>query len=641
LSFLIDFNYKDYRPPASLSSVFTNENTNIYSSREAEYSYDKETDQWCVADGKIRNRHELCRSLNLLDECNLAEIALEGFKQLGDSFFDLMDGRYSLGIINLSSNKIIGLRDHFGHKSLFYTTKEKGGCVLSSNLIDIIQQTPLSINHSAINNYLDINYSNTTYSSETLYQDVYKVLPGHSVFIENQKVVQKFYWNPNILQYANLRPEKQAEVFRKKLSDSVKKNILPKEKICSNLSGGLDSSSVSSIAKMLGTEVNSLYYFTGKGLTDERNYANSVVKKWKLQHHEIQASTDSLGLSKKTIEICGMPDTLFIPGTSFFLLAEKANELGCSKILTGDGGDAIVAYGTEYLDELYAQKNWSELKNSIEISVVNRDLSSFFEGWKDLDTQKKVKIYTNYFFEKKLWAHLRKRELMTAFGIWLKAFSNFRFSTFQFAANTFTIIIKSFTQDKHEFQLLKTHVAKQKADFYDTNNISEMLNPFQREHFGYSFTNLNMAVIEQQNTVMQSMGIEAIHPFLDKELIEISVAISSFTRFNMGYGRGILRQAMKEILPEDVRLRTTKVEFSNYFFANFSELWSQAKNEICASHRIWKMIDKSKFDRLIIFIFDKSKPSNKKSKYIWLANRTIQLALWLDFFDQIQAKYKN
>jgi asparagine synthase (glutamine-hydrolysing) len=137
---------------------------------------------------------------------------------------------------------------------------------------------------------------------------------------------------------------------------------------------------------------------------------------------------------------------------------------------------------------------------------------------------------------------------------------------------------------------------------------------------------------------MRSLGVEAIHPFLDKGLIEISLAVNSCTRFDNGLGRGILRQAMVDILPEEVRLRTTKVEYSAYLYTYFVKLWSNAKAEIGANHNVWQFVEKSEFDKLILHIFDEGISYQKKTKYIWLANRTIQLALWLDFFNNIKSQ---
>ena len=137
---------------------------------------------------------------------------------------------------------------------------------------------------------------------------------------------------------------------------------------------------------------------------------------------------------------------------------------------------------------------------------------------------------------------------------------------------------------------------------------------------------------------MKSIGIEALHPFLDKELLEISLAVSSATRFNEGLGRGILRRAMVDILPEEVRLRTSKVDFSDYLFSYFEKLWNSAKKEIGATHKVWEYIDKEEFEKLIDYIFERPTSNPKKTNYIWLANRTIQLALWLDYYHSINTQ---
>ncbi|MCP9754757.1 asparagine synthetase B family protein [Lacihabitans sp. CCS-44] len=592
----------------------------------------------CIGNGYLSNYEELSSEFILENKMNISELVLSGFKVYGINFFDKLDGGFSFGIVDIVNKKVLGFRDHFGNNSLFFK-KTKQGFILSDDILDIVSTSVPEINYNALQNYFNFEESNSSYSSETFYKDIFRALPGHWVSCENEKVSQHFYWQPSLHKYIELKPSEQAKIFQEKLIHAVEKNINPKEKICTNLSGGLDSSTISSIAKMQNNEVNSLYFSTGHTSTDERFYANVVVNKWNLHHHEVQSTEDPLSLSKRLIEICKTPDMLFMPGTSFFLLGQKVKELGCTKILTGDGGDAIVAYGTEYMQDLYNQKEWQTLKQSIASYVKNRDLGFYFAGWPDLSNATKIKVYTDYFFGNRILAYLKKRELKKALDGFQVAVRNFKFSKNYIPRKALTALKTKFFAKKIDFQLLKNKYDSTQVIRFDVENLPKTFSPFEKEHFGYSFSNLNVAVIEQQNAIMRSLGVEAFHPFLDKNLIEVSVAVNSATRFDNGFGRGILRHATVDILPEEVRLRTTKVEFSEYLYSYFENLWNEARSEIGTQHRVWEFIEMAEFNKLILYIFDKGISYQKKTKYIWLANRTVQLALWLDFFDGIHAQH--
>ena len=58
--------------------------------------------------------------------------------------------------------------------------------------------------------------------------------------------------------------------------------------------------------------------------------------------------------------------------------------------------------------------------------------------------------------------------------------------------------------------------------------------------------------------------LEARHPFLDRRLVEFLMAIPPEQTFRNGLQKFILRETMRGILPEVVRTRLDKTEFSSY-----------------------------------------------------------------------------
>lgn len=635
MSFCIEINIAS--SVSRKETIYDNHDICIWSS-DKKASFYSVNNYVCVCSGQITNGFELTSRFNLGDFSDIPKLVLQGYIKYGTDFFGHLDGQFAIGIIDTVSKKNLGVRDHFGNKNLYFQ-KTENGFILSDNLLNILSTIKQDINHLAIQNYFDFDYVNSMYSSETFYKGVFKVLPAHFVTSECNNISQHIFWKPSLDEYTHASPEQQAQLFKQKLIKSVKKNIDKNETVCSNLSGGLDSSSVSSITKMLGNEVNSLYFLTGHPSTDERVFANSVVQKWDLNHHEIKPEANQFEISKRIIDVCGLPDMLFLPGNSYFQIAKKARELNCTKIFTGDGGDSIVAYGNEYMEQLYEKEEWDKLKKSFENYVSKRDMSMYFTKWPFLTNKAKVSTYVNYFVGNRITTSIKKREIVKAIRNSFNAKRHLHFNFSYLLIKIFeSIWIKIFRKNEN-LNLLQNKTVPQNYLKFELSSLPNSFTKFQKEHFGYSFTNLNMAVVEQQNVIMESMGVTAFHPFLDKGLIEVSVAVSSETRFAEGLGRGILRQSMAGILPEEVRLRTSKVAFSDYFLTYFENIWSFAKEEISPNHKVWKMIDKPTFDKLINQIFDNRIASHKKSRYIWLANRTIQLALWLNFFDKTQSQH--
>jgi len=71
-------------------------------------------------------------------------------------------------------------------------------------------------------------------------------------------------------------------------------------------------------------------------------------------------------------------------------------------------------------------------------------------------------------------------------------------------------------------------------------------------------------------------GIEYRHPFYYRPVIEYSFAIPEDQRYRGDATKFILREAMRGTLPESVRTRTTKAEFSGAFTRIFNEVGGES-----------------------------------------------------------------
>jgi asparagine synthase (glutamine-hydrolysing) len=79
---------------------------------------------------------------------------------------------------------------------------------------------------------------------------------------------------------------------------------------------------------------------------------------------------------------------------------------------------------------------------------------------------------------------------------------------------------------------------------------------------------INIKYIQMSINWTERMGVhfhqEARHPFLDRRLAEFIMSIPPEQTFRVGLLKYILREAMRGILPEKIRTRRRKTEFSSY-----------------------------------------------------------------------------
>jgi asparagine synthase (glutamine-hydrolysing) len=60
------------------------------------------------------------------------------------------------------------------------------------------------------------------------------------------------------------------------------------------------------------------------------------------------------------------------------------------------------------------------------------------------------------------------------------------------------------------------------------------------------------------------MGVEVRHPFLDRRLVEYVLALPGEQLFKLGSSKVLLRRSMSGILPESIRLRSGKTQFTSF-----------------------------------------------------------------------------
>ena len=188
------------------------------------------------------------------------EVVLEMFSQMGPKCLSLFRGMFAFAIWDTDANEIFLARDHFGIKPLFYALDEKKFAFASElkTLLGTIITAP------------KVNI-------ETIVKAVsYTWIPGNDSIIEQVKKLPPAcyaYYTPatgefKITKYYELRISEDPtdiSTISHLISDSVNAHLVSDVPVSAFLSGGLDSSLISKIAK---DELGSLETYT-IGRSDE------------------------------------------------------------------------------------------------------------------------------------------------------------------------------------------------------------------------------------------------------------------------------------------------------------------------------------------------------------------------------------
>jgi asparagine synthase (glutamine-hydrolysing) len=585
-----------------------------------------------IFSGKIFNLDFLKKEFNFKNSYSEVETFYSGFNTASSSFLNAAEGDFSFIYFEKSSRKISIARDHFGAEKAFIA-QVSDAVYISSDIIFLIENLTLTINLEAITSYFEFETNNALIRSMTFFNEVSEVLPGHISSIQNnESEPQQQFYSPDVSQYENLSEQEILEEFKSALINAVK-NRLTNDTIATNLSGGLDSSAVTSISKMLGAKVNSVYFDSEISETDESYFANKVVEKWQTEHIIVRKTENQLELAKKIITATGLPDQLFLSGTTFVSIAQEIKGKGITKILTGEGGDAVVGYGFEYLDNCIKNKEWDALKAGINGYVENRDLSIYFSDWNTLYLAQKITRFENYFLQNFILECLKNKKFSIAFLVWKNSRKTMNFSGNELIKKIFYGLLIRLFRSQKTATILKSNIQNAALIYASFNPDQTTLSASQNYDFGLCFSVLNFAAAQEQTAIYKVFGIESHHPFFDKNVLAVSLAISSKTKFDNGLLRGSLRKAMEGILPEEVCRRTSKISFAKYAVVQCKELLINAEIIIHKNHKVWQFVDIHTYEKLREKFIKISDQNTIQTRDVFILNRVIYLTLWLDFLD--------
>ena len=161
------------------------------------------------------------------------------YKKYGLDFLNLINGMFSLVIIDKNKNKFFLVRDRFGKKPLFYFL-QKDKLYFSSEIKGLENFINLKINKDnlALNLIANLNIEPLT-----VFEDIESVLPGFAYEYSNKKIFKIRWYKPKI-QKLNMNYDFMEKKFYELSNSSINYRLRSDVPIGIFLSGGLDSNHI-------------------------------------------------------------------------------------------------------------------------------------------------------------------------------------------------------------------------------------------------------------------------------------------------------------------------------------------------------------------------------------------------------------
>jgi asparagine synthase (glutamine-hydrolysing) len=301
-----------------------------------------------VANAEIYNFLELRANFREEDFTSRSdcELPLHLYRQTGVDYPRHLRGMYAIALYDPGKRRLLLSRDPFGIKPLYYAETRDGlvfasepSAILASGLIKPEQH------EGAIGELLQLQF---TTGRMTVYRNIFRVLPGETLVIENGRIVERHRHNqisPGKKNSPSI--EDACAQLDHVLMEAVDLHQRADVPYGLFLSGGIDSSVILACMARLNDQPVRAFTagFSDTEVQDERAHARQVAKAVGAEHIEIEiGEKDFWRLLPAAAAAMDDPaaDYAILPT---YMLAEKAaREL--KVVLSGEGGDELFAgYG--------------------------------------------------------------------------------------------------------------------------------------------------------------------------------------------------------------------------------------------------------------------------------------------------------
>lgn len=305
-----------------------------------------------VFNGEIYNFLELRRNLqkegHIFKSDTDTEVILNLYEKHEINSIELLNGIFAFCIHDENNHKFLLARDRVGVKPLYYVYKN-GNFAFASEPKALLALPFVSreLNVQALDAYFTIGYIP---SELCIFREMKKLKPAHYLTFDytTGELSLSCYWNVanNQSDLTKLSALEISEMLESTLRDAVRIQMISDVPIGSFLSGGIDSSIVSTLmAEITNTPIKTFNISFESVDHDESPYARIVAQNIESNHTETRVKMDAASSLFKLINNFDEPfsDSSMIPTYCVSKIAKEQ----VTVVLSGDGGD-----------ELFGGYNW-------------------------------------------------------------------------------------------------------------------------------------------------------------------------------------------------------------------------------------------------------------------------------------------
>ena len=456
------------------------------------------------------------------------ETILHLYEDHGDACVNYLRGMFAFAIWDAKKRELFIARDRLGVKPLYYVHTDDGSLYFGSEIKTLFEAGAITpeINYTALPDYLA---NHATSGEETLYKDVKRLLPGHTLRWRDGKLEIKKYWDVSFSKTEDTgRSDKDYiaewyELFR----TSVRLRLMADVPLGMFLSGGIDSSAIAAVMSgMVDEPIKTFSVAFAEREANELAYARIVAEAYKTNHHEVVVSPEEFFNALPRL-VWHEDEPLAHPSSVALYFVSLLASQHVKVVLTGEGSDELLAgYGRyrKTILNLSLGKHYRSLTPSVLRGAVR-------SGIQGLPTSK-----------------MRQKLLRSFLGV-APDIESIYFDNFA----VFPLVMQGDLLSNEALERIGgiDPYAGVRAALEETDADSLL----DRLLYADIKTYLHELLMKQDQMSMAT-SIESRVPFLDHKLVEFTCSLPERLKLRGGTTKYILRESMKGVLPEAILSRS-------------------------------------------------------------------------------------
>ena len=490
-------------------------------------------------DGRIDNRDELVAHLGLAASSSDATLVLDAYARWGDSFAEHLNGEFAVVVADAARRTILIARDAIGVRPLYYVHTARL-FAFASEVKALLAHPDITVrpDDEGLADYLLIDSRPLDSQQVTCFAGIFAVVPAHLVIVTPERLTSRRYWEFDTGRVLRLGSfEEYSEALGERFAEAVKRRVRGPRPVAVSVSGGLDSSSIFCQAETLRragsvqTPAVAGISYTGDAGSDadEREYLAIIEREYGVAIDRFPMEP-LIGFARGADDQVSAVESPFVDYMWWITreLHRRAAATGARVLLSGHWGDQVL-FSMSYIVDLFNRGAWTTIRRH------TREYGRWFGVGE-------ARVMT-----RRLPTDIARQHLPRA-------------------------IVPPLTWVRR--RLLGMH--RQKPYFSDRFLRRALRDADRPATIGSGFhsaharsiylearSKYNVMCMEWNNKIGALHGLDFVFPFLDRDLLGFLMAVPGEIQNQGGVPRAMMREAMRGILPEPLRARRWKANFSD------------------------------------------------------------------------------